>query len=153
MRHDFGDQIQVRYQQKGEEHYDTWVSGNEALQRLESVETEQQIMSLSLLNLDELKIVVESLPETARRAARQSLREELADRLESGIGGNLIGDALADTIRSRKSDQTPDLTDKDRWQALIRYEPFRQKVFELAWIQLEGSFPDSEPEPPSDDWF
>ena len=153
MRHDFGDQIQVRYQQGNREHFDTWVSGSEALQRLESIEIEQQIRSLSGLDADDLRIVVESLPESAKLAARQSLREELADRLESGIGGNLIGDALADALRSRKADPTPGLSETDRWRALIRYESFRQTILELAWIQLEGSFPDSGTEPPSDDWY
>jgi len=152
MRHDFDDQIQVRYQHDVEEQFDTWVSGAEVLQRLESVESEAQIRSLSALDLNDLKFVVESLPETTKSAVRQSLAEKAAERLESLIGGNVIGDAVADAVRGRTDELSPSSLDKEHWRALLRYEPFRQKVLELAWIQLEGSFPDSGVEAPPTDW-
>jgi hypothetical protein len=152
MRHDFDDQIQVRYQYD-DEHFDTWVSGTEALQRLESVETEEQIRSLGELDSNDLRFVLESLPETTRSAIRRSLSEKAAERLESLIGGNLIGDAISNAILGRSDEPLPSSFVKERWRALIRYEPFRQKVLELAWIQLEGSFPDSGVEPPPDDWL
>ena len=80
------------------------------------------------------------------------MRDELADRLESNIGGNAIGDALSDAVRGRESSSTFRLPGKDQWRSLIRYEPFREKALELAWIQLEGSFYDTRIEPPADDW-
>jgi hypothetical protein len=35
----------------------------------------------------------------------------------------------------------------------MHYEPFRLKLLELAWIALEGSFPDTETESEPDDWI
>ena len=46
MRHDFGDQIQVRYRHTDGEDYDTWVSGEEARQRLKTAEREKKILIL-----------------------------------------------------------------------------------------------------------
>lgn len=153
MRHDFGDQIQVRYQHADGETFDTWVSGEEALQRLDTVEAEKQLKSLSSLTVADLHIVMQSLPNTVKKVARKSLREEVADRLETGIGGNLIGDALSEAVRGRSSSSIPAVPEKDRWLALVRYEPFRQIVLELAWIQLEGSLPDLEAGQEPNDWL
>jgi len=41
MRHDFDDQIQVRYTHTDGESFDTWVSGEEVLGRINSVESEE----------------------------------------------------------------------------------------------------------------
>jgi hypothetical protein len=153
MRHDFGDQIQVRYLHAGGEYYDTWVSGTEALQRLDSIETEAQLRTLSHLKPADLKLVLDMLPEATRNVVRRKLRDKLADGLEAAIGGNPIGDALSDAARGRTPATEPTTTDKDRWQALMRYKPFRLKVLELAWIALEGSFTDDEPEDEPDDWI
>lgn len=153
MRHDFGDQIQVRYQHPDGQNFDTWVSGTEALQRLEAIQTEKQIESLNRLSMDDLRVVVKSLPEAAKNLIRRSLRDEIANRLESGIGGNLIGDALSDSIRGHSPTIDPAISDKDRWPALMRYEPFRHIVLELAWSQLEGSFPDVDADQEPDDWL
>lgn len=153
MRHDVGDQLQVRYVNGNEEHYDTWVSGAEALQRLDSIEAEEQIRALGKLNLVDLRLVIQSLPESTARMVRRSMRDELADRLEEGIGGNLIGSALADAVRGRSKTTDSSVSEKDRWQALMRYEPFRRQVLELAWIQLEGSFPDVDSAAQPNDWL
>ncbi len=152
MRHEFGDQIQVRYWHADGEYYETWVSGDEALQRLESIESEEQLRSLSRLNAGDLKLVVELLPEAARNVIRRSLRDRLVDRLETAIGGNVIGDALSDAARGQPPAKGVEVTEKDRWQALLRYDPFRLKVLELAWIALEGSFPDVDSESEPGDW-
>jgi hypothetical protein len=153
MRLDFDDQIQVRYAHFNGEHFDAWVSGEEALRRLESTEAEEQLRSLSRLSADDVRIVLQSLPDSARKKVRSFLRDEVADRLESGFGGNPIGDALVDAVRGRTSDTDAVRSQKERWLALMRFEPFRQRVFELAWIQLEGSFPDHEPESSPDEWL
>lgn len=153
MRHDFGDQIQVRYLHAGGEYYDTWVSGTEALQRLDSIETEAQLRSLSHLKPADLRLVLEMLPEASRNVVRRKLRDKLADQLEAAIGGNPFGDAFSDVVRGQTPASEPAMMEKDRWLALLRYEPFRQKVLELAWIDLEGSFPDDEPEDEPDDWI
>lgn len=152
MRHDFGDQIQVRYRHADGTHYDTWVSGTEALQRLESMAAEDQLRSLDRLDANDLRAIVDSLPDALRRTVRRSLRDRLADHLESTLGGNLIGDALSDAARGRSPAAGSSTSEGDRWQALLRYEPFRQKALELAWIALEGSFPDDESKSEPDDW-
>ena len=153
MRHDFDDQIQVRYRHGDGEEYDTWVSGSEALQRLRSLVTEEQLKGLSRLNRDDLKLVLDSLPEMAKGSAHESLRDALANRLQDSFGGNIFGDALSDSVRGRSTAPEPADVKDQRWRALLKYEPFRQKVLDLAWIQLEGSFPDSEPNADADDWL
>lgn len=153
MRHDFDDQIQVRYWHADGKYYDSWVSGAEALQRLESIETEEQLRSLSRLKMDDLRLVLQTLPEATRKTVRRTLRDRLADRLESGIGGNLIGDALSEAVRGQELSTNSTVKEKDRWQALLHYEPFRQKALELAWIALEGSFPDFESDGEPDGWI
>lgn len=153
MRHDFDDQIQVRYQHDGQEAIDTWVSGSEALQRLQSEATKAQIRALSRLSLSDLRIVLEELPDAATDAARRSFRDALADQLQDTVGGNLIGDALSDSVRGRPPVTEDTTSERERWRALLHYEPFRQIILELAWRQLEGSFPDDGPGLPPDDWL
>jgi hypothetical protein len=153
MRHDFDDQIQVRYWHTDDEHYDAWVSGTEVLQRLESFEREDQLRSLSQLGYDDLRLVLQSLPEAARSMLRHSLRDVIASGLETNIGGNRIGDALSEAVRGRSNQAGTTISEQDRWQSLMRFEPFRLKVIELAWIALEGSFPNGGMEPEPDDWL
>lgn len=153
MRHDFDDQIQVRYQDGDQEGIDTWVSGSEALQRLQSEITEAQLRALSRLSLSDLRIVLDELPDAARDTARRSLRDTVADQLEATIGGNVIGDALSDSVRGRSQGTEDVASERDRWRALFHYEPFRQQILELAWRQLEGSLPDDGPALPPDDWL
>ncbi len=152
MRHDFDDQIQVRYRHGEGEEFDTWVSGLEALQRLRSEAAEERLKGLSQLAGDDLKLVLDSLPEITKGSARESLRDALADRLQNSFGGNIIGDALSDSARGRSTAPESANAKKQRWLALLKYEPFRQRVLHLAWIQLEGSFPKSEPNAEPDDW-
>lgn len=45
MRHDFEDQIQVRYRHPDGQDYDTWVSGLEAEHRLQAEVREQQLQT------------------------------------------------------------------------------------------------------------
>ena len=152
-RHDFDDQIQVRYQHGDEEEIDTWVSGTEAIQRLRSEVTEEELKGLSRMSVSDLRIVIDSLPEMARNLVRRTLRDKLADRLSDNIGGNVIGDSLSDSIRGKPRAPEHAGSEKERWRALLRYDPFRQEVLELAWIQLEGSFPETEPDSGPDDWL
>ncbi|UCG23441.1 MAG: hypothetical protein JSW55_15005 [Chloroflexota bacterium] len=152
MRLDFADQIQVRYHHLNEEEYDTWVSGTEALKRVRSQATEEQLKELSRLNRRDLKLVLDALPELAKGLARESLRDVLADHLQENLGGNILGDSLSDAMRGQNTAAEP-IDAERRWRALLRYEPFRQKVLDLAWIQLEGSFPDVEPGADLDDWL
>jgi hypothetical protein len=153
MRHDFDDQIQVRYQHGDGDEIDTWVSGTEAEKRLRSEVTEEELRGLSLLSVSDMKIVLDSLPNHARNLARKSLRDRLADHVEDSIGGNVIGDALSDSVRGESRDPGRVGSGEERWQALLKYDPFRRKVLELAWYQLEGSLPEVKSDHDPEDWL
>jgi hypothetical protein len=144
MRYDFGDQFQVRYQHSNGEFFDTWVSGDEAIQRLSSEETEEQLKSLRRLDLAALRKALDKLPGRSREQAWRSLSDRVGDSVEDMIGGNIIGDGLADAVRGNNSDTSPKDLEMQRWLAILEDEVFRTKVLELAWIQLDGSFPDDE---------
>ncbi len=144
MRYDFGDQFQVRYQHSNGEFFDTWVSGEEAIQRLSSEETEEQLKALRRLDLVALRKVLDKLPGRSREQAWRSLSDRAGDSVDDMIGGNIIGDSLADAVRGNGSDTNPEDLETQRWLVILEDEDFRAKVLELAWIQLEGSFPDDE---------
>lgn len=148
MRHDFGDQIQVRYRHTDGEDYDTWVSGAEALQRLKTAEREKKIKGFpwkSILN------VGKTLPEKGKAEAKRQLRERLGDELDEVAGGNVIGDSWADAVRGRVTPDDPYSAEKQTWQTHLQDPTFRAQILELAWLNLSGSFPE-DPTPEPDDW-
>ncbi|MCI0393730.1 MAG: hypothetical protein L0332_07345 [Chloroflexi bacterium] len=151
LRHDFDDMIQVRYQHANGESYDAWVSGEEALGRLRSEAAEERLKGLSRLDWEQVRESGRQLPAEGKQKLRRGLKDRLAGRVEEAIGGNVVGDSLAEAIRGRDRDEASRAAEKARWQALLQEEAFREKVLELAWIQLEGSFPD-EPGGEPDDW-
>jgi hypothetical protein len=151
-RHDFGDMIQVRYAHTDGEFYDTWVSGEEALGRLQSQAAEQRIRGLRRLDWDQVRKAAEALPEEARRKAQRSFKDMLADGVEKAIGGNPIGDSLTFAISGRDSDEASTEAEEQYWQVLLKWDDFRDIVLQLAWIQLEGSFPDTGTELEAGDW-
>jgi len=152
-RHDFGDMIQVRYQHFDGQEYDTWVSGEEALGRLQSQAAEQRIQGLRRLDWDQVRKAAEALPKEARRKAQRTFKDMLADGVDKALGGNPIGDTLAQAISGRHPDVEPTKAGKKYWQALLKWDDFRRTVLQLAWIQLEGSFPDNGTEVKTDDWL
>jgi len=148
MRHDFGDQIQVRYQHTDGQDYDTWVSGEEAVKRLKTAEQEKKIKGFpwrSILN------VGKTLPEKSKAEAKRQLREHLGDALDEVAGGNVIGDSWVETVRGRAQPTDPQDATKQTWQTHLQDPTFRAQILELAWLNLSGSFPD-DPTPESDDW-
>jgi hypothetical protein len=151
MRHDFRDQIQVRYHHSDGEAYDTWISGEEVVARLKSAAAEKRLKGISNLDWQEIRTAGEQLPEQAKEKLRDRLKNKLVDTVEDAIGGNLIGNELADKVRGRDSDQDPRDAEKQRWQTLLQDDDFRAVALELAWIQLAGSFPQETSEP--DDWM
>ena len=150
IRYDFDDQIQVRYQHSDGESYDTWVSGEEIVSRIESGEAKERLRALKNLNLDALRQLREDLPEKGKERAWSTLKDQLADSLEESIGGNIIGDSFADAVRGSDDDYEPG---QDHWLLLLQETAFRSRVLELAWIQLEGSFPDDDSTEEPDDWI
>lgn len=152
MRYDYDDQIQVRYQHSDGDFYDTWVSGSEALRRIKSKESEEQLKALKDLDLNALRQFTRELPEKGRKRAWSTLKEQMGESVEEAIGGNLIGDILADAVRGVDDDIDPDELERQRWHLLLQNQAFKGQVLELAWIQLEGSFPDDDSFDGLDDW-
>ena len=153
MRYDFGDQIQVRYRHDNGEDYDTWVSGDEVLKRLSSEASEEKLRRLSRLDWRKVQNIKEQLPEQGKDKLEDGLINRLADEVEDFIGGNVIGDSLADSIREDGAEKSSSNDQKARWSTLLGSEIFHKKVLELAWIQLEGSFPESDSPVEPDDWI
>ena len=152
MRHDFADQIQVRYQHSDGEAYDTWVSGEEVMQRLRSEAAERRLRGLSRLNWEAIREAKDTLPREGKDRLQDHVTDRLADGLEDVLGDNVIGESLADALRGGEQGEDDDTA---LWRRRLQDEPFREKVLELAWINLRGSFPeedgaDGAAEP--DDW-
>ena len=152
MRHDYRDMIQVRYSHSSGEEFDTWVSGEEILQRLESAAAEERLRKLSSLDLNELRKTADELPAQARDYGEISAKDRLAGEIEDFLGDSVISESLADTIRGGTSRETTDVPEGDRWRAYLQDPIFRAKVVKIAWIQLEGSFPEEESKEKPDDW-
>ncbi|HUS94846.1 MAG TPA: hypothetical protein VMZ24_06710 [Patescibacteria group bacterium] len=153
MRYDFGDQIQVRYRHVDGEEYDTWVSGDEVLQRLSSEASEEKLRRLRKLDLQEIRSTKENLPEEGKEELEDAIVKRLANEVEDFIGGNVIGDSLADAVRGGGGKTADSDAQQTRWVTLLKGEIFRGKVLELAWIQLEGSFPENDIPSEPDDWI
>lgn len=151
MRYDFDDQIQVRYQHTDGEFFDTWVSGEEVLSRLKSIEAEERLRAIKNLNLDALRRLAKELPKEGKERAWSTLRDRLADSVEDTIGGNVVGDGLADAVREGNDDSDVE-PERQRWLLLLHDRAFKTRVLELAWIQLEGSFPDDDLTDQLNDW-
>ena len=152
MRHDFNDQIQVRYQHPDGQEYDTWVSGEEALHRLHTTGREQQLKRLSRLDWETIRQARHSLPPEGKRRATEYGRDRLGDAVEDFIGGNIIGDSFSDAVRGHTRPDDPAAAERQKWQTHIQDDAFYAQVMELAYIQLDGSLPETPPSSPSDDW-
>ncbi|WP_420645117.1 hypothetical protein [Candidatus Leptofilum sp.] len=151
MRHDFSDQIQVRYPHPAGENFDTWISGEEVMSRLKTMSREQLIHSFSRMNWTEAKAALQKELDEGKQKARHSLKGRLADIVEDGIGGNIFGNTLADNIRGVDSNADPREQEKALWRQRLHNDAFRAIALELAWINLEGTFPDA-PQAEPDDW-
>jgi len=150
-RHDFSDQIQVRYVHPSGETFDTWVSGEEVMRRLDTKSRERVIRSLVRKDWRELRDAGSEFIDEAQERARRGMRDRLADAVSDSLGDNVIGDALSDRVRGVDSDADPYKREKEVWQARLQDASFRAIALELAWINLEGTFPEEESEEP-DDW-
>lgn len=146
MRHGFADQFQVRYHHPGGESYDTWVSGEEVLSRLHSANADERLRELGRLQLDELGATWEEGKRKAKSRLVDRLRDGLGDGVESLAGGNPLGDSLADNVRGR------DDAGGEDWTRYLHDEAFRAVALELAWINLRGSFPETDTPEEPDDW-
>lgn len=151
MRHDFSDQIQVRYPHPDGEKYDTWVSGEEVMQRLKTRSREELIQSFSQLNLRQAREAGKREIESGKKKVRRNLMDRLADTVEDNIGGNIFGDTFADKIRGVDSTVDPHDAEKKQWQSRLHDEAFRMVVLEIAWANIGDTLPGEATEAP-DDW-
>jgi hypothetical protein len=55
-------------------------------------------------------------------------------------------------VRGLDDDIDPYAGERRRWSVLLQDQAFKRQVLELAWIQLEGSFPDDDSADRLDDW-
>lgn len=152
MRHDYSDMIQVRYPHPSGENFDTWVSGEEVMQRLDTQARERLIKSFSQKNWPEVKDAARQELEKGKEKVRRSLKDRLADVVSDQIGGNIFGDTLADNVRGLDSNADAYGREKAVWQDRLRDESFRAIALELAWIDLAGTLPEETDDTNLDDW-
>lgn len=153
LRYDFDDQIQVRYTHSDGQEYDTWVSGDEIIHRIQSQDAEEMLEGLSDLDRTQLVMLKEHLPDLGRNTIEEYLRNQIADELEKFIGGNVIGDNLADALRGKFDNKIDGPDVAEFWNSLLRDNTFQLQVKTLAWIQLRGSFPDGDTMAEPGDWI
>jgi len=152
MRHDFSDMIQVRYRHRNGEKYDTWISGEEVLSRLKTMSREALIRSFSRMNWAEAKTAVEREWQRGKEKSYWELRERSGDIFADYFGGHVFGETVADNIRGQDSTVDRQDEEKQRWQGHLHDPAFRAIALELAWVNLEGSFPDEPLDEKPNDW-
>jgi hypothetical protein len=152
-RHDYDDMIQVRFSHPNGELFETWVSGEEVLQRLRSEAVEKRLRGFSQLDLDAIRKSANDLPDLAKDSASEEVTDRLADEIEDLLGTHIISESLADAIRGSEAQDDSEESESKHWLALLHDDRFRLVVLELAWIQLEGSFPEEESRDEPDDWI
>ena len=151
MRHDYSDMIQVRYPHPAGENFDTWVSGDEVMARLNTRDRERLIKNFSTKNWQQTRQSIDEEIEKGKHLAEKGLRGKLGDFISDAVGDNIFGDTLADNVRGVDSTIDPHDAEKAQWQARIQDQTFRAVALELAWINLEGTLPD-ENASELDDW-
>ena len=90
MRHDFSDQIQVRYSHANGEEFDTWISGEEVLARLKTASREELIKSFSQMNLAQAKRGVKKEIEERKKQFRSDVMDRLGGLVEDNIGATFL---------------------------------------------------------------
>lgn len=151
-RHDYSDMIQVRYYHPNGDEFDTWVSGEEVMQRLDTKARERVVKSFSQKNWQEAKEALRVEFEKGKQKAQHNLKNRLADIVSDQIGGNIFSDTLAANIRGHDSNIDPYERERAEWQTRLLDAEFRALVLQLAWITLEGTMPDEEGDEEAVDW-
>ncbi|MEJ2748969.1 MAG: hypothetical protein P8183_13845 [Anaerolineae bacterium] len=153
MRHDYSDMIQVRYPHPTGENFDTWVSGEEVMQRLNTQARERLIKSFSQKNWQEAKDAARQELEKGKKTIRRSLKNRLADVVSDQLGDNIFGNTLADNVRDADSNTDTYGREKVIWQSRLHDTDFREIVLQLAWIDLADTLPQEKSESRHhDDW-
>ena len=152
-RHDYSDMIQVRYPHPTGEAFDTWVSGEEVMSRLNTAARERLIKSFSRKNWGQAKDALREEIDKGKQKAKRSLKDRLAGAVSDAVGGNIFGDTLADNVRGVDSNEDSYALEKQEWQHRLQDGSFRAIVLELAWINLRGTMPDEGGTAAADDWI
>jgi len=150
-RHHHKDMIQVRYPHPNKKKYDTFVSGEEAISRLDTQAQDRLIKSFSTKNWDQAKHSIKGEYKKGKEASGKKFKNRLGDFVQDKVGGNVFGDTLADNVRGVDSTKDPREAEKEQWQRRLHDSEFKEMVIQLAWIDLEGSLP-QEDETETDDW-
>ncbi len=152
MRHDYSDMIQVRYPHPNGEPFDAWVSGEEVMSRLKTASREQLIHSFSRMRWGEAKAALEREWMQYKEKSYWDFRQRSGDAFARHFGGHIFGETAADAIRGVSGDDNPHDQEKQKWQSHLQDPAFRAFTLELAWVDLEGAFPDEPADAGPDDW-
>lgn len=152
MRHDYADMIQVRYTQVNGEDFDTWISGEEVMSRLKTMSREALIYSFSKMKWTEAKMAVEREWQQGKERTYWDMRQRGGDIFADYFGGHIFGEMMADNIRGEDNSVAPQDKEKALWHGRLSDPAFRAVALELAWINLDGSFPDEPAVEEADDW-
>jgi len=150
-RHHHKDMIQIRYPHPNKKKYDTFVSGEEAISRLDTQAQDRLIKSFSTKNWDQAKHSIKGEYQKGKEVSGKKFKNRLGDFVQDKVGGNVFGDTLADNVRGVDSTKDPREAEKELWQSRLHDSEFKEMVIQLAWIDLEGSLP-QEDETETDDW-
>lgn len=151
-RHHHSDQIQVRYPHPNKKKYDTFVSGEEAMSRLNTNAQDRLIKSFSTKNWGQAKSSIKGELHKGKKASGKKLKHRLGGYVEDKIGGNVVGDTLADNVRGIDSTKDPREIEKEMWQERLHDTEFKDMVLYLAWLDLDGSLPKEDDPNDVDDW-
>jgi hypothetical protein len=151
-RHHQSDTIQVRYPHPNSNNYDTYVSGEEAMSRLNSQAKDRLIKSFSTKNWDQAKRSLKDEWRKGKEASGKKLKDHLGDFVQDQVGDNVFGDTLADNVRGVDSTQDPREAEKQLWQSHLHDAEFKEMILQLAWLDLEGSLPKEDDPEEVDDW-
>jgi hypothetical protein len=151
-RHHHSDQIQVRYEHPNGKKYDTFISGEEAMSRLNTKAQDRLIKSFSTKNWEQAKRSLKGEMHKRKDVSGKKIKNRLGDFVQDKIGGNVIGDTLADNVRGVDSTKDPRETEKELWQNRLHDTAFKDMVLNLAWLDLEGSLPKEDDPADADDW-
>lgn len=152
-RHHHSDQIQVRYPHPNGKKYDTFVSGEEAMSRLDTQAQDRLIKSFSTKNWDQAKSSLKREWKKGQEASSKKFKNRLGDFVEDKVGGNVFGDTLADNVRGVDSTKDPREVEKEIWQSRLHDAEFKSMILNLAWLDLEGSLPKEDDPSDTDDWI
>ncbi len=151
-RHHHKEMLQVRYPHPNGKNYDTFVSGEEAMSRLNTQAKDRLIKSFSTKNWEQAKSSLKKEWRKGQESSSKKLKNRLGDFVQDKVGDNVFGDTLADNVRGVDSTKDPREVEKEMWQNRLHDTEFKEMILNLAWLDLEGSLPKEDDPDDADDW-